>query len=107
MGNSNFFDSKFCDACENYQRSFNHLNGICGRWIEIRRTVLNTILTFFVYFLPILIRVGEVGNEVKPWSYLTNNSLLSFTISMMNSTRGNFNGFIKFVIRINKIYGIS
>ena len=56
MGMPRFFDNKFADATETFQRATTHLNNVCGRYIGVRNIVLNTYFVFLVYFIPIIIK---------------------------------------------------
>ena len=67
MGKPRFFDSRFADANETFQRATTHLNNVCGRFIGVRNFVLNTYFVFLVYFIPIIIKEGIHKSNDSLW----------------------------------------
>jgi len=67
MGMPRFFDNRFADANETFQRATTHLNNVCGRFIGVRNFVLNTYFVFLVYFIPIIIKEGIHKSNDSLW----------------------------------------
>merc|ERR1711976_711016 len=67
MGKPRFFDNRFADATETFQRATTHLNNVSGRFIGVRNFVLNTYFIFLVYFIPIIIKEGIHKSTKDLW----------------------------------------
>jgi ABC-type multidrug transport system fused ATPase/permease subunit len=86
MGNLTFFDSRFIDATESYQRATTHLNNISGRYIGIRRMFLNTYFIFLVYTIPIIIKEGFQSNTLWLWTPWVTPLAVSWAVRMVRYT---------------------
>jgi ABC-type multidrug transport system fused ATPase/permease subunit len=86
MGNLTFFDSRFIDATESYQRATTHLNNVSGRYIGIRRMFLNTYFIFLVYTIPIIIKDGFQSNALWLWKPWVTPLAVSWAVRMVRYT---------------------
>lgn len=92
MGNPTFFDSKFIDATETFQRATTHLNNVSGRFIGIRKMVMNTYFVFLVYTIPIIIKELILPYKtIWMWETWITPLCVSWTIRMTRYTNQLFN----------------
>jgi len=93
MNKLKFFDSRFCDATENFQRATTHLNNVSGRYIGVRKFFLNTYFVALVYFIPIFIKEVIHKETTSLWLTSTWQTPLSvsWTYRLVRSTNSLFN----------------
>lgn len=101
MGYKDFFDAKFIDATENYQRAFTHLNNVCGRWMGVRKMMFNTYLLALVYTIPILIKFTGIGKSSGGW-WNDENAYLSMEVATTMKMTALINAYLNSVGNISK-----
>ena len=107
MGMPRFFDNRFADATETFQRATTHLNNVCGRYIGVRNFLLNTYFVFLVYFIPIIIKEGIHKGTKDLW--LSEKWMVALAISwtyklirFTNNLFGILASLTKFIISIKR-----
>lgn len=108
MGKPRFYDNRFADATETFQRATTHLNNVSGRFIGVRNFVLNTYFVFLVYFIPIIIKEGIHKSNDSLWlseGWMTPLAI-SWTYKLIryfNKTFGILAAMTKYTLSIQKV----